>query len=184
VDDRDRQQEADGRPDREAERGVAEREQARTDEDREARVAARVGREELQADVPHVGQVDVIEGRDPERGHVVDRDPGSEDRVEPPWVAGEPLGQLPGDQEERHDRDEADDRAHPPRAGTPASRQCGGRDRAGHSGAFLAARGGQLVTAWSAISSARSITSKPSASCSSVMHSGGFVWIELLATIV
>ena len=26
--------------------------------------------------------------------------------------------------------------------------------------------------------------SKPSASCSSVMHSGGFVWIELLASIV
>ena len=25
---------------------------------------------------------------------------------------------------------------------------------------------------------------KPSASCSSVMHSGGFVWIELLAIIV
>ena len=26
--------------------------------------------------------------------------------------------------------------------------------------------------------------SKPSASCSSVMHSGGFVWIELFGTIV
>jgi hypothetical protein len=34
------------------------------------------------------------------------------------------------------------------------------------------------------MSSARSMISKPSASCSSVMHSGGFVWIELLAIIV
>ena len=39
-------------------------------------------------------------------------------------------------------------------------------------------------TAWSAISRARSMISKPSASCSSVMHSGGLVWIELLAIMV
>ena len=36
-------------------------------------------------------------------------------------------------------------------------------------------------TAWSAISRAASMISKPSASWSSVMHSGGLVWIELLA---
>ena len=42
----------------------------------------------------------------------------------------------------------------------------------------------QPVTASSEIASARSITSKPSASCSSVMQSGGFVWIELLGVIV
>ena len=40
------------------------------------------------------------------------------------------------------------------------------------------------VTAWSAMSRARSMTSKPSASCSSVMHSGGFVWIELFGANV
>ena len=42
----------------------------------------------------------------------------------------------------------------------------------------------QPMTASSAIASARSITSNPSASCSSVMQSGGFVWIELLGVIV
>ena len=44
--------------------------------------------------------------------------------------------------------------------------------------------GGYVVTASSEISSARSITAKPSASCSSVMQSGGFVWMELLGVMV
>ena len=46
------------------------------------------------------------------------------------------------------------------------------------------AGGAYPTTAWSAMPSARSMISKPSANWSAVMHSGGFVWIMWLATKV
>ncbi len=116
---------------------------------------------------------------------VVDLDAGDRP-VEPPRIAAEPLGALPDEQERHEDERDADDAASrrpaidsAPTAGAdrpdarsePLAVVIGGRRPIGHR---------RQATAWSAMSSARSMISKPSASWSSVMHSGGLVWIELL----
>ena len=87
------------------------------------------------------------------------------------------------------DEDQADDRCRRERArrgGTPRS-AADARRRDPLAVVMVALDGsspGAQATAASAMSSARSMIAKPSASCSSVMHSGGLVWIELLAIIV
>ena len=73
-------------------------------------------------------------------------------------------------------RGRASDRVRSPRRGgrrrVRAADAAGGRHRVVDAGLAQ-------TTAWSAMSRAASMISKPSASCSSVMHSGGLVWIEL-----
>ena len=137
---------------------------------------------EREGDVPDVGQRSgrsrTASGTAGSRGSATAR----QRPRRPPRRAAEELDALPQDEDRDDEQPRTRDAAwRRPRPGRSSSADRGRADAAAATAVAIAlARSppGRRCRA------PRSMISKPSPSCSSVMHSGGFVWIELLAIIV
>ena len=93
--------------------------------------------------------------------------------VDTPRITAQPFDRLPDDGQEDEQDPDADGLSDLPATDDRAAAERSGPS--GGDGGGQRSLADQPVTAWSAMSRARSMTSNPSASCSSVMQSGGFV---------